>query len=411
MGISCDDVVLIEHGKNPNDRTTTLVTVNCPDKLGLGCDLTRIVLDFGLYITRGDFSTDGRWCYVVFWVVPSPRGLSVDWESLRNRLLSVCPSCLIPDWYSPKANSSPPSLYLLKVQCLDRGGLLHDVTKTLSELELTIQRVKVMTKPDGKVFDLFFITDPTNSLHVEGRKGSACNRIAVSLGEYCISCELELAGPEFDSQQTFSCLPETTVEELLNHNPSSLDVDGNDTKVTKPTIAIDKTLSPTHTLLQIQCVDQKGLIYDILRTSKDCDVKISHGRISATVKGNRNMDVFIPKTFHEEKIAHFCSCMTEQMLHPVRVTIASRGPDTELLVANPVESSGNGRPLVFFDVTHALKALGICIFSAEIGRHSTKDGAWEVYRFRLEESQEFPLASKRAQQKIIDRVKRTLMGW
>lgn len=34
-----------------------------------------------------------------------------------------------------------------------------DVTKVLTELEFTIQRVKVMTTPDGRVIDLFFITD------------------------------------------------------------------------------------------------------------------------------------------------------------------------------------------------------------------------------------------------------------
>ena len=34
-----------------------------------------------------------------------------------------------------------------------------EVTQVLCELELTIQRVKVMTTPDGRVLDLFFITD------------------------------------------------------------------------------------------------------------------------------------------------------------------------------------------------------------------------------------------------------------
>lgn len=37
--------------------------------------------------------------------------------------------------------------------------ILLDVTKVLSELEFTIERVKVMTTPDGRVLDLFFITD------------------------------------------------------------------------------------------------------------------------------------------------------------------------------------------------------------------------------------------------------------
>lgn len=34
-----------------------------------------------------------------------------------------------------------------------------DVTQVLCELELTIRRVKVSTTPDGRVVDLFFITD------------------------------------------------------------------------------------------------------------------------------------------------------------------------------------------------------------------------------------------------------------
>jgi UTP:GlnB (protein PII) uridylyltransferase len=34
-----------------------------------------------------------------------------------------------------------------------------DVTHILSDLELIIQRVKVSTTPDGRVVDLFFITD------------------------------------------------------------------------------------------------------------------------------------------------------------------------------------------------------------------------------------------------------------
>lgn len=40
-----------------------------------------------------------------------------------------------------------------------------DVTAVLCELELIITKVKVSTTPDGKVMDLFFITD-TRFLHV-----------------------------------------------------------------------------------------------------------------------------------------------------------------------------------------------------------------------------------------------------
>lgn len=51
MGMSWEDVVLIERSKTSCDPS--VVTVNCPDKAGLGCDLLRIVLEFGLYVTRG----------------------------------------------------------------------------------------------------------------------------------------------------------------------------------------------------------------------------------------------------------------------------------------------------------------------------------------------------------------------
>lgn len=79
------------------------------------------------------------------------------------------------------------------------------------------------------------------------------------------------------------------------------------------------------------------------------------------------MDLFVQKidgkkiVEPESQIA-LCSRLKEEMLHPLRVTIANRGPDTELLVANPVELSGKGRPRVFYDVTFALKMLGICVF-------------------------------------------------
>lgn len=57
MGVPNDDVVLIQKGKRPGEPH--VITVNCPDKTGLGCDICRIILDFGLYITKGgNFSFD-----------------------------------------------------------------------------------------------------------------------------------------------------------------------------------------------------------------------------------------------------------------------------------------------------------------------------------------------------------------
>lgn len=43
-----EDAVVIEKAGEAH-----VITVNCPDRSGLGCDVCRIILDFGLYITKG----------------------------------------------------------------------------------------------------------------------------------------------------------------------------------------------------------------------------------------------------------------------------------------------------------------------------------------------------------------------
>ncbi|MBA0571200.1 hypothetical protein Golob_004784 [Gossypium lobatum] len=96
-----------------------------------------------------------------------------------------------------------------------------------------------------------------------------------------------------------------------------------------------------------------------------------------------------------------------ELFRPLRVAVVSRGPDTELLVANPVELSGRGRPLVFHDITLALKNLNIQIFSVEIGRHMIRDREWEVYRILLEEGDSHHVSRNM----IEEGVRKLLMGW
>ncbi|KAK8707679.1 hypothetical protein V6N13_058733 [Hibiscus sabdariffa] len=378
MGVPSDDAVLIQKGKKPGEPH--VITVNCPDKHGLGCDICHIILEFGLYITKGDVSTDGIWCFIVFWVVPHSSSPSIRWLSLKNRLQSLCPSCSVTLFLNDQpSNSAASPVYLLKFFCLDRKGFLHDVTKVLTELEFAIQKVKVTTTPDGRVLDLFFIIDNMELLHTKERQNDLYKQFDAVLGESCISCELKLAGPEYECHHAISSLSPAVAEELfrfeLSDKETRLQALSSDmTQLKKANVTVDNSLSPAHTLLQIHCVDHKGLFYDILRTLKDCNIKV-------------------------------------EMHHPLRVVIANRGPDTELLVANPVELSGKGRPRVFYDVTLALKALGICIFSAEIGRYSSSDREWEVYKFLLDENCGFQLSSTSARNQIVDRVRRMLMGW
>lgn len=419
--VPSDDAVLIEKGEKSGDPY--VITVNCPDKTGLGCDICRTILEFGLYIAKGDVSTDGIWCYVVLWVVPHSTLSTIRWPNLKDRLISVCPSYSVSFYLNQSSSrAKPPQVYLLKFCSLDRKGLLHDVTQVLCELELTIQRVKVTTTPDGRVLDLFFITDNMELLHTRERQDETCEQLRAVLGEFCISCELQLAGQQCDSLPgVFSLSPVVAEElfrcELSDNETRSQALTPDVTKLKKAGVVIDNSLSPAHTLLQISCVDHKGFLYDIMRTLKDCNIQIAYGRFSPVNKGCRDLDLFVRhkdgrKILDSEKQKALCSRLKVEMLHPLRVIVADRGPDTELLVANPVELSGMGRPLVFYDVTRALKILGICIFSAEIGRHSTGEREWEVYRFLLDENCRFQLLSDMAvRNQIADKVRRMLMGW
>lgn len=51
MGVTGDDAVVIQKPKKAGEPY--VITVNCPDETGLGCDICRTILDFGLYVTKG----------------------------------------------------------------------------------------------------------------------------------------------------------------------------------------------------------------------------------------------------------------------------------------------------------------------------------------------------------------------
>lgn len=357
MGILHEDVVIIRHPDREQDPS--IITVNCPDKTGLGCDLCRLILFFGLTILRVDVSTDGKWCYIVFWVVGNQ---NTRWSLLQKRLVGVCPSCSSASgisFYRSEQPPRPPEFFLLTLCCDNRHGLLHDVTLVLCELELSIKRVKVSTTPEGRVVDLFFITDTREQLHTKKRQDETLKRLKDTLGADIFSCDIEPVRPEVVTCSTVSNLPPSIVED----NPETAVV-----ACENVTVTFDNSLSPAHTLVQIECQDHKGLLYDIMRTLKDYNIQISYGRFTKKQRRNCEVDLFImqadgKKIVDPSKQKALQSRLESELTRPVRVSVVSRGPDTELLVANPVEISGKGRPLVFHDITLALKMLKTGIFS------------------------------------------------
>ncbi|GFQ05464.1 act domain-containing protein acr10 [Phtheirospermum japonicum] len=395
MGILFDDAVIIRQSEK--EEEASVITVNCPDKTGLGSDLCRIILFFGLTVVR-----TGK---------PITR-----WGLLKKRLMEACPSCSFASGISYYRDElqppKPPHVFLLKLCCHDRRALLHDVTEVLCELELTIKRVKVSTTPDGKVMDLFFITDTRELLHTNQRKEDAYGHLKAVLGDAMIKCDIEMVGPEITAcSQGPSFLSDAITQGMFN--VEALDVRQYGSVACKcPSITMDNLLSPSHTLVQIACQNHKGLLYDVMRTLKDYNIQISYGRFTTKGKKDCEMDLFImqadgKKIVDPSKQNGLRSRLQMELSRPLRVSLTSRGPDTELLVANPVELSGKGRPLVFYDITLALKMLDIPIFSAEIGRYMIGDREWELYRVLLDEGENSPVSKK----KIEETVWKMLMCW
>ncbi|XP_042056742.1 ACT domain-containing protein ACR10-like [Salvia splendens] len=408
MGILLDDAVIIRQPEK--EEEPTVITVNCPDKTGLGSDLCRIILFFGLTLVRTDVSTDGKWCYIVLWVVGRQ---NTRWGLLKKRLMEACPSSSLASgilYYAQLQPPKPPHVFLLKFCCLDRSGLLHDVTEVLCELELTIKRVKVSTTPDGKVMDLFFLTDARELLHTKKGKEDTYEHLKGVIGDTMMSCEIEMVGPEI----TVCCQGTSFLSDAVTQGMFNIDEprDDSSTALQWPSVAMDNSLSPSHTLLQLVCQDHKGLLYDVMRTLKDYNIQISYGRITTKENTKCEMDLFImhadgKKIVDPSKQDRLKSRLEMELSRPLRVSLISRGPDTELLVANPVELSGKGRPLVFYDITLALKMLDTPIFSAEIGRYVIRDREWEVYRVLLDEG-DVGCVSK---EKVEETVWKMLMSW
>lgn len=425
-----DEFVVVSVGTEPEDLTE--VTINCPDRVGLGCDIARIVFEFSMSVIRGDLATDSRWCFVALWLRPRASGempTPTTWALLKERLEEVCPSA-VPSLLPPPPPPVPLSqrLMLLQVCSIDRTGLLNDVAQKLWELEFTIHKVKVSTSPEEKSINFFFVTDNRNK-PIEERWAEVKKHVKELLGSNCLHCEMGSSHPElrgwdivpppakvtkdlfFEESSTATTPPPLTRKFPFEKSSSR----GNKTRSAEIEVKHD-IQSPLHTLLRVTCKKRKGLLYDTLRCVKDLQLLVAHMRI-ATLEpnGNSEISVFFLDP-HGQRIEdpvrqdEICAVVRGAVENPLRIKIVTRGEDTELFISSPIENCGRGRPRVVYDVTLALKKLDICIFQAEINRHDVNNQQWEVYRFLLAEKDDFNLTCTRNRNLIIDRVQEILMG-
>lgn len=113
-------------------------------------------------------------------------------------------------------------------------------------------------------------------LHTRKRQEETVHHLKTILADVLMSCEIELAGVEFTAcLQGSPYLPSSIAEELfsleLPHEPPNRSLPSNSVVV-----EMDNTISRSHTIVQLLCLDHKGLVYDIMRTLKDYNVQVNY---------------------------------------------------------------------------------------------------------------------------------------
>ena len=491
------------------------VRVTCPDKTGLGSDIARTVFDFGLVTTKGDFATDGKWAFVLVTVVAqsflsasrgspasggarsgrpekNPRGADdgapVNWNLLRVRLENLCPSkqsistlsslnlaayagsdnrenaSSSRDHLSHQGGGSqghvneprPGTMYILQVEVEDRVGLLHDVTQELWASELTVRRAHISTSPADTAVDLFYVTDERDELpaearvaeisravqRVSGRRGGGTARVVLTPAPAFVSARRSDAARLFETNCSIGRIETASA-----------------TQYTEATVTVDNLMSEKHTVFQIRTRDRKGLLYDVLRASKDLEVKVNYAKVEMRdgVPGRNSgssfretrletrddddhghgqgghlceIDLFVGRCTDVRERRYLCQRYKENVERPVSVQIMTAGLDettTELRVIAPLDISGFTRPRVLLDVTEALRQLRVMVFKADIliddrsgavgpefrggfgddGQYGDGGGATrctEVHRFLLTDAHGQPISSVRDRKVVCNRV-------
>lgn len=128
-------------------------------------------------------------------------------------------------------------------------------------------------------------------LHTKNRRDDACDKLLAVLGDSCTSVDICSAGYKNDSVPPISSLSRRAAAEIFQpelpeKEELSQALSPDVKRLKQATVMIDNTLSPAHSLLQINCVDHKGFLYDIMRILKDFDlqVTISHPIICYRLK-------------------------------------------------------------------------------------------------------------------------------
>lgn len=394
------------------DTTTRDVCISCNDATGLGCDVARMLLDFGLIIVSGDWHTDGEWCFIMIVVRLAPR-MPAHWKLLKTRLLELCPKHLwINSWRPPNpADVLVP--FLLQVSSYDRAGVLHDLMHTLWEADVTVFKAYITTSPSHDVLDKFWLYDNRFQLPDHHRVLEISDQVRQVMNEPAAGCSITAAPPDSASAERTSSnangtavsLPAASVVSNMRRPCKDANATsplarlgrkggGGNTSATSSVsslaalleeagdqwgshdrceVTLDNATTDAYTCVHVLCPDRKGLVYDLMRTIKDLHLRVAFARVAVQTDGLCDTDLFVQHV----NGGHISDRDDQEVLHarvlaavaiPVRIAIRDihERTVTEIVVTAQIDSGGKGRPRVTYDVTEALNAAKLCVFKAEM---------------------------------------------
>lgn len=385
--------------------------ISCPDATGLGVDLMRVLLDFGLRIIRADISTDGTWCFLVL-VVTLSSGVPPRWNLLKSRLQEICPAdseALRNLVRTTSRELQQP--FTVHVSGYDRQGMLHALTHSLWEADTSVFKAHVTTDAAGEALDVFWLYDNRNELPQPHRVLEICDRIKGALGPD-VKCLVQAAPRTGDPYDSFEgsghILPRLPCKDALSSRNlraiverkaensgsgtgsgygSSNDLSASDepaplysplspfsaAATADVAVDVDNTTSSSYTMITLRCQDRKGLLYDLFLKLKEVDVRVAYGRVAVDpAEGTSTVELFVQdvgggRITDEELLRELTGRLRTAAALPVRIEVhdVMSGAATELTVAAPVDAGHRGRPRVTFDVTQGLSSAGVGVYSAD----------------------------------------------
>jgi hypothetical protein len=181
------------------DPAARELRVSCPDATGLGADVCRTLMDFGLQVVKADIQTDGVWAYLVLNAALGP-GAPPRWALLKQRLEAVLPREGDALRRLRRGDSLPKErpAFVLAVEGAAAGrGFLHRLVQALWDAELQVLRARATTTPAGDAADAFWVVDTREdgALPDPDRAAEVVDRVRGALGA-AVRCSLRPASAE-----------------------------------------------------------------------------------------------------------------------------------------------------------------------------------------------------------------------